>query len=1146
MSKNNNLKNFIITIAILLVTALTAESASAYTIESPWAGKAKIRPGQMAGDIKTDSFIDYFIPFGGNSDSLYFLNLNVRTDNQDSNEFNAGFGYRGLYGGDKYILGLNAFLDSKKTALGNRFDQTGLGLEVLTKHFDFRYNYYTPTGKDQIRLTDRDVYSFGPSGLFVSYTYEEAISGFDIEAGVLVPFISDIMETRLYGGTYKYASDLAGDGDLDGKKFRLELRPSNLLTVNFEQIDDKDADKNNIAGAYLNLPFSIERLISGENPFSPANEEFTFFKGTRNLRDRMTDKVVRDRDIITNIIKEDLLRDVKDIIYVNSDNAGGDGTADNPYESFDLAMTDSLWGDNTIIYITSSDTIADTYVNNITLSNGMEVWSSSYLHPIYNLGGSGADTIIDGSTGTIITLADDNSIVGITLSNGDFGIFSDGVYDSDPLVSTMVYTTLIAGNDIQNMTNSAISITNSYLGASDVDDIVLNYHIQDNILSFNGGGFGLYLSTILDTTGYSRGNTFTYNVSDNIIENNLKGVLNNTYLKADKTATGNYITNSYVNNIVNLNTVDSITVNSEVETDANYTITTGDRFARVSGEIKNTFTGNTITDNGNGIVIGDNGFYNNLTVNNQSISGNINLSTDATITNYFKNNIVTGNGSDGIKIAENHISSAVSLTDSTITSSINVDVSGQVTNYFNNNTVGTNGGNAVRFTANLIEAKVNATGANTAGSNIVATVSGSDIANTFYNNTTNTNTEDGIRIDSNIIYANIDGSVSTTGDIMTDTSNTTIVNSFTGNTSSINTLNGIYIGSNLIDSTTSMQGSNIKGNIVSTSANAKIENSFSGNITNTNDFGIQIETNYIYSAVEASTSSVVTGNITATTNNSSIINTISSNESLSNNEAGIIVGDLLNSSSGNTIYAYATADSSVVSMTNSTGGSVNAFSRYSAISNYINGNTSNLNGASGIEIFTNSILSNTDIGVNTTINGDTNSSVQQSSIINSLSSNATLNNSDDGINLRDNQLRTYHSEDASSTISGTTDTIVSDSTIDFVINYNYSNGNLNDGLYIATTAVPSLTGSTTINIDASGNEIESNNRYGVFLANIGSAIYDGNINTNSIAGNVTFDLNNQTGESITAENNWWGSATPNFAAILNGDPIDYDPWRTSE
>ncbi|MEX1995713.1 MAG: hypothetical protein WD887_02970, partial [Candidatus Saccharimonadales bacterium] len=52
------------------------------------------------------------------------------------------------------------------------------------------------------------------------------------------------------------------------------------------------------------------------------------------------------------------------------------------------------------------------------------------------------------------------------------------------------------------------------------------------------------------------------------------------------------------------------------------------------------------------------------------------------------------------------------------------------------------------------------------------------------------------------------------------------------------------------------------------------------------------------------------------------------------------------------------------------------------------------------------------------------------------------------------------------------------------------------------------------------------------------------ITTNSFSGNLTAVQNDNTTGTLDASNNWWGSANPDFSAIIFGN-VNHDPWYTN-
>ncbi|HLE08443.1 MAG TPA: inverse autotransporter beta domain-containing protein, partial [Thermodesulfobacteriota bacterium] len=307
----------------ILFVSFTASPAVVYGAK--WNGV--VRPGVMVGDSEneTDFFLDIFLPLKEYQAGFVFVNPHIRLGDDGSHEGNLGLGYRGLYN-DRYILGANAFLDTMESGEGNRFNQFGLGAELMSHWFDARANYYNPIGDDKKREPGLDEFRFGPSSLLQALGYEEALGGFDAEVGALIPGISDFMETRAYVGAYWYDSDIVDDDDVDGFKYRVEVRPAPAIDLIAEFKDDDIRGNDTFFGGYIELPF--EDLLS----FKVAKNAFSFGQGARPIKDRMMDKVVRDRHIQTVMGPEAPGNEsiAYPMIYVNQDNDSGTDGCDDP------------------------------------------------------------------------------------------------------------------------------------------------------------------------------------------------------------------------------------------------------------------------------------------------------------------------------------------------------------------------------------------------------------------------------------------------------------------------------------------------------------------------------------------------------------------------------------------------------------------------------------------------------------------------------------------------------------------------------------------------------------------------------------------------------------------------------------------------
>jgi len=382
-------------LSLVMCILFVSFTASPAVYGAKWNGV--IRPGFMAGDSdsRTDFFLEMFLPLQGTETSFFFINPHIRLS-EGENEGNLGVGFRGIHN-DRYIFGANAFFDTMSSVESNRYNQFGLGLELLSRWFDARANYYAPFGDDTNRIRRMDEFAFASSSLLISPGFEEALTGYDAEVGVLIPGISNVMETRAFVGGYSYDSDVLGD-TIDGLRYRVEARPTPLVDLTLEVKDDDVRGTDTFIGGYIELPF--EDLLS----FKVAKDAFAFGKGTRPLKDRMTDKIIRDRQIQT--VAGNEVTDSIPMIYVNKDNdvnsdgcgtgigigigiCDGSGTLENPYEDISSVEGDSLYKEGTWVYVFSwpdEDGVvrADTYFDIddtdtvITLLDDMVLWGQGY------------------------------------------------------------------------------------------------------------------------------------------------------------------------------------------------------------------------------------------------------------------------------------------------------------------------------------------------------------------------------------------------------------------------------------------------------------------------------------------------------------------------------------------------------------------------------------------------------------------------------------------------------------------------------------------------------------------------------------------------------------------------------------------------
>lgn len=371
----------------------------------------------------------------GSREFVFYLNPKVTVTDFSTDEESLGLVIRYLYP-DKifeegFIFGVNLFYDTHDSKNSYRYNQIGAGVEFLSRWVDLRFNSYLP-------ITDKNLkaqsYEFGQNGIIQHSDYEEAMPGFDLEAGFLVPALSEFVETRIYGGGYWYDSDLGVE--VEGSMVRLEVRPSPAMAFTVEaRNDDVFGDKLFIGFVVI---FEIGSPLQERDTFSAERwrDQWRFGRGTRSLAERMTDAIVRDPDIV--IVEKRKSKGIQDMIYVNNSNAGAeDGSLDNPYNTLAEAIADPLYVDGTWIFVDEGDGTNTGYTGSFTLTDGTTIWGEGFEY--LGLAGGGYPIIDGGSAPYAITLGDDNTVMGLTIRNAaTAGIYGDDIAGGAQLTNNII------------------------------------------------------------------------------------------------------------------------------------------------------------------------------------------------------------------------------------------------------------------------------------------------------------------------------------------------------------------------------------------------------------------------------------------------------------------------------------------------------------------------------------------------------------------------------------------------------------------------------------------------------------------------------------------------------------------------------------
>lgn len=374
------------------------------------------------GNKRTLGGVDALLPLRQDGTSLFFADVRGQYATRESTEFNLGLGYRKLVGEGKWALGAYGAWDRRRSELDNDFNQITLGAEARSDNLDLRTNLYFPTTDKQLVGLGATNHFAGTS-VFRNGVYEEAMRGFDIEAGGPIP-IRGIPETRIYFAGYNFKGEDVAPSTT-GARVRVEARVLQNLTIGASvQQDDL---------------FGTQSFIEVRYTFGkPASRE------PRKLRERMTDPWTRDVDIVISKAIQSTeaafsQRTSDNVVHI--DNARGvdgegDGTFENPYASVadcDAAKCQANTvaegvGDYNLIRLWQGDSAeGDTYTG-FNLLDGQALWGEGFdifsgvaspgLNPVIDGGEGGGIGVQLATSGTI-----GNTVAGVTIRNVSTGIY---------------------------------------------------------------------------------------------------------------------------------------------------------------------------------------------------------------------------------------------------------------------------------------------------------------------------------------------------------------------------------------------------------------------------------------------------------------------------------------------------------------------------------------------------------------------------------------------------------------------------------------------------------------------------------------------------------------------------------------------------
>lgn len=384
--------------------------------------------------------------------------------------YNLGGGYRWMY--NDGVFGLHSWYDNHESNTRHRYEQVSFGAEYLSPGLDLRANGYVPTGNREnfLRIIDPGTETFYQQNQILTIgtgLYERALNGFDVEAGVPMPFLNWL---RGYAGAY-----LLNDKNDEtwGFKSRFEARLAEGVILNAVVTDDERYSTN------VNLSVEI-RYAGGSLP--------TRFGQDFSALSRRYDQVWRDWQVH---IGQTVAR--ADVPLINPDTGnpyflywvdntntgGGDGTFENPNAILPGSAAEA---DIFLVRRGAGDTLG-----NIRLSNNQRLLGEGIPHlidtdrlgtiqlPDFATAGPNPTLAPLNLVDPIVTLASNNEVSGFNITGGN-----------------AIGGTDVSGFDIHDVNIEAAAPV-AFLNASGAGSI------SDSTFTVVGGGPAIAIGSTLST-----------------------------------------------------------------------------------------------------------------------------------------------------------------------------------------------------------------------------------------------------------------------------------------------------------------------------------------------------------------------------------------------------------------------------------------------------------------------------------------------------------------------------------------------------------------------------------------------------------------------------------------------------------------------
>jgi hypothetical protein len=384
--------------------------------------------------------LEGFIPLKQTAESVLFLDVRGKHRFDDGFGQDVGIGVRRLVNPD-LLIGGYAYANVQ-TIDGHTFSGATLGIEAISASYDGHVNVYLPFGGDSTETTGNSTLSLVGNQLLeqVSVLDRRNYSAWGIEGefGVQVPLdLPDTHSLRLDVGGYHFADPDNHDGSVTGAKAGIEYAIRDAFSSGWDltlagEVRSDNRDHTQFAGSIqLSVPFNPPARSTSPEEIATA------YPVSEGLRKRVNERVRGDIGVRVNT-QETKTSSTRNAInaatgkafgtffFADGENSLGLGTLGDPTTLDDAVakagkdgFVVALGGKGNILTAGAVLAQSQTVIGG---AGTVKVLAFSGSTETFSFGGSNGTVAGTNAGKAVLSLADGNTISGITVTGGGVGI----------------------------------------------------------------------------------------------------------------------------------------------------------------------------------------------------------------------------------------------------------------------------------------------------------------------------------------------------------------------------------------------------------------------------------------------------------------------------------------------------------------------------------------------------------------------------------------------------------------------------------------------------------------------------------------------------------------------------------------------------